>query len=137
MKSPQDYFTIYKQSAWNKDTESMIALYHDNVVIFDMWNQGYQTGLTDWSNVIKDWLGSLGDEKVNVIFEMIEIHEGNDVGFGSALITYQAISTSNTILRSMKNRVTLGFIKQKDEWKVIHQHTSAPINSNLEGILNF
>jgi ketosteroid isomerase-like protein len=137
MKSPQDYFTIYKQSAWNKDTESMIALYHDNVVIFDMWNQGYQTGLTEWSNVIKDWLGSLGDEKVNVIFEMTEIHEGNDVGFGSALITYQAISTSNTILRSMKNRVTLGFIKQGDEWKVIHQHTSAPINSKLEGILNF
>lgn len=137
MKSPQDYFTIYKQSAWNKDTESMIALYHDNVVIFDMWNQGHQTGLTEWSTVIKDWLGSLGEEKVNVIFEMIEIHEGNDVGFGSALITYQAISTSNTILRSMKNRVTLGFIKQGDEWKVIHQHTSAPINSNLEGILNF
>lgn len=137
MKSPQDYFTIYKQSAWDKDAESMIALYHDNVVIFDMWNQGYQTGLTEWSNVIKDWLGSLGEEKVNVFFEMTEIHEGSDVGFGSALITYQAISTSNTILRSMKNRVTLGFIKQKDEWKVIHQHTSAPINFNLEGILNF
>lgn len=137
MKRPQDYFKIYKQSAWDKDTESMIALYHDNVVIFDMWNQGYQTGLTEWSNAIKDWLGSLGDEKVNVIFEMTEIHEGNDVGFRSALITYQAISTSNTILRSMKNRVTLGFIKQNDTWKVIHQHTSAPINSNLEGILNF
>jgi ketosteroid isomerase-like protein len=137
MKSPQDFFTIYKQSAWDKDTKSMIALYHDNVVIFDMWNQGYQTGLTEWSNVIKNWLGSLGDEKVNVIFEMTEIHESNDAGFGSALITYQAISTSNTILRSMKNRVTLGFIKQEDEWKVVHQHTSAPINSNLEGILNF
>ena len=137
MKSPQDFFTIYKQSAWDKDTKSMIALYHDNVVIFDMWDQGYQTGLTEWSNVIKTWLGSLGDEKVNVIFEMTEIHESNDAGFGSALITYQAISTSNTILRSMKNRVTLGFIKQEDEWKVVHQHTSAPINSNLEGILNF
>jgi ketosteroid isomerase-like protein len=137
MKRPQDFFTIYKQSAWDKDTENMIALYHDNVVIFDMWNQGYQTGVTGWSNVINDWLGSLGNERVNVIFEMIEIHEGNNVGFGSALITYQAISTSNTIVRSMKNRVTLGFTKQKDEWKVMHQHTSAPINSNLEGVLNF
>jgi len=137
MKRPQDFFTIYKQSAWDKDTESMIALYHTDVVIFDMWNQGYQTGLTEWSNVITDWLGSLGDERVNVQFDMIEIHEGNDIGFGSALIIYQAISNNNTIIRSMKNRVTLGFIKQKDDWKVIHQHTSAPINSNLEGILNF
>ncbi|SKC79001.1 YybH family protein [Ohtaekwangia koreensis] len=137
MKRPQDFFTIYKQSAWDKDTESMIGLYDDNIVIFDMWNQGYQTGLKEWSVVIKDWLGSLGDEKLNVIFEMIEIHESNDVGFGSALITYQAISISNAIVRSMKNRVTLGFIKQKDEWKVVHQHTSAPINSELKAILNF
>ena len=136
MKKIQDYFSIYKQSAWEKDTESMIGLYDDKVVIFDMWKQGYQTGLTEWSIVIKDWLGSLGEEKVNVIFERIEIHEGDKVGFGNALITFQAISVGNTIVRSMKNRITLGFIKEKDAWKVVHQHTSAPINSNLEAILD-
>jgi ketosteroid isomerase-like protein len=37
----------------------------------------------------------------------------------------------------MKNRITLGFSKEKDVWKVVHQHTSAPINSNLEAILSF
>ena len=115
----------------------MIGLYSDYVVIFDMWTHGYQTGLREWSNVIKDWLGSLGEEKVNVIFEMIEIREGNNVGFGSALITYQAISTNNTVVRSMKNRITIGFIKEDDVWKVIHQHTSSPINSDLEAILTF
>lgn len=137
MKKIQDYFTIYKQSAWEKDTESMIGLYDDNVVIFDMWQEGYQTGLAEWSIVIKDWLGSLGEEKVNVIFEMIEIHEGDNVGFGSALITFQAISIDNIIIRSMKNRITLGFVKERDLWKVVHQHTSAPINSDLEAILDF
>lgn len=137
MRRLQDYFTIYKQAAWHKDIESMISLYDDNVVIYDMWTNGYQKGLIEWSSAIKDWLGSLGEEKVNVIFEMIEIHESGDVGFGSALITYQAISTNNTILRSMKNRLTIGFHKEKDMWKVIHQHTSAPINSKLVAILNF
>jgi ketosteroid isomerase-like protein len=137
MKQPQDFFTIYKQSAWEKDTESMIRLYDDYIVIFDMWNRGYQTGLTEWSSVIKDWLGSLGEEKVNVTFEMIEIREGDNTGFGSALITYQAISTDNTIIRSMKNRITLGFIKEKGVWKVVHQHTSSPINSDLQAILTF
>lgn len=137
MKKIQDYFTIYKQSAWEKDTESMIGLYDDNVVIFDMWQEGYQTGLAEWSIAIKDWLGSLGEENVNVIFEMIEIHEGDNVGFGSALVTFQAISIDNTIIRSMKNRITLGFVKERDLWKVVHQHTSAPINSDLEAILEF
>jgi ketosteroid isomerase-like protein len=137
MKTLQDYFSIYKQSAWEKDIETMIGLYHHDVVIFDMWMQGYQTGLTGWSIVIKDWLGSLRDEKVNVIFEMIQIHEGENVGFGSALITYQAISTDNTIIRSMRNRITIGFHREKDVWKVIHQHTSSPIDSELKAILNF
>lgn len=137
MKTLKDFFTIYKQSAWEKDTQSMIGLYDDNVVIFDMWMRGYQKGLTEWSIVIKNWLGSLGEEKVNVIFEMTEIREGDNVGFGNALITYQAISIDNTIVRSMRNRITLGFVRQNDVWKVIHQHTSSPINADLNAILNF
>lgn len=137
MKQLQDYFTIYEQASWNKDIESMIRLYDDNVVIYDMWTNGYQNGLTEWSIAIKDWLGSLKNENVKVIFEMIEIHESGDIGFGSALITYQAISVDDTILRSMKNRLTIGFKKKKGIWKVIHQHTSAPINSELVAILNF
>ena len=137
MKSIGDYFTIYKQSAWDKDAANMIGLYDDDVMIFDMWNRGYQSGLTEWSAIIKNWLGSLGDEKVNVTFELVEIHEGDQVGFGSAVITYQAISTDNSVLRSMKNRITVGFIKKKGTWKVNHQHTSAPIDSELKGILHF
>jgi len=137
MKRLQDFFTRYKQAAWDKDIENMRSLYHDHVVIYDMWTKGYQTGLTEWSGDIKDWLGSLGEEKVNVIFEMIETHESGDIGFGSALITYQAISPDTSILRSMRNRVTIGFKKEKDRWKVIHQHTSAPVNSDLVALLNF
>lgn len=114
MKKIEDFFTIYKASAWEKDIESMIRLYDDNVVIFDMWEQGYQTGLTAWSAAIKDWLGSLGEERVNVVFQMTEIHESGNVALGSALITYQAILIDNTVIRSMKNRITLGFNKKEE-----------------------
>jgi ketosteroid isomerase-like protein len=137
MKTPRDFFTIYKQSAWDKDSENMIRLYDEKVVIFDMWMHGYQNGLATWSVVIKDWLGSLGEEKVNVIFEMIEVREGDNVGFASALINYQAVSADQDILRSMKNRITIAFIRQGDKWKVVHQHTSAPIDSDLKAILKF
>lgn len=137
MKTLQDFFTIYKQSAWDKDTESMIELYHTHVVIFDMWQKGFHSGLAEWSGVIKDWLGSLGEEKVRVIFERVETFESHTIGFGSALITYQAISEDNTMIRSMKNRITLAFVKEESVWKIRHQHTSAPINSDLQGILNF
>lgn len=137
MKHPHDFFTIYKQTTWNKDSERMIALYADEVMIYDMWAKGYQTGLSEWSGVIKDWLSMLGEEKVNVIFDMITMHESGDVAFASALVSYQAIAPDGTILRAMKNRITVGFQKKNGVWKVIHQHTSAPINDALTAILDF
>jgi hypothetical protein len=63
MKRPEDFFTIYKQSAWDKDIKSMIGLYDDSVVIFDMWERGYQTGLTEWSIVIRDLVRFLRGRK--------------------------------------------------------------------------
>ncbi len=132
-----DFFSMYKDAAWRKDTKAMIDLYDEHVVIFDMWDQGHLTDSSAWKKIIIDWLGSLGDEKVKVEFEMVEIHQSDTVGFASALIQFQAISKKGTVLRSMKNRITLGFTKSEDGWKVIHQHTSAPISSNgLTAILD-
>ncbi|MVM33437.1 hypothetical protein GO755_25600 [Spirosoma sp. HMF4905] len=133
----EEFFTIYQTSAWRKDTTAMINLYDEQAVIFDMWDQGYQSNSLEWSKVIKDWLGSLGEEKVKVDFDMVNIHQSGNVGFASALIQFQAISSDGAVLRSMKNRITLGFSKFENGWKVTHQHTSAPISSNgLTAILD-
>lgn len=137
MKQVEDFFTIYKQSAWEKDTTAMISLYDDNVLIFDMWDHGYQTGLNEWSGEIKNWLGSLGDERVRVSFEMINMQDAGDAAFASALVSYQAISADDTVIRSMKNRITLGFVRKNSGWKVVHQHTSAPVDGELKAILEF
>lgn len=132
-----DFFSCYKKAAWDKDISGMIALYDETVTIFDMWgDKGFCSGLVDWSVEITDWLSSLGDEKVEVSFEMIEIQESEPIAFASALIQFQAISTNKEVLRSMKNRITLDFVKVEDLWKVRHQHISAPIDSDLSAILD-
>lgn len=135
MQHVADFFPLYKNFAWQKDSESMINLYDDNVVVFDMWNTEYYSSLAEWSPIVKQWLGGLRDERVNVIFERIEIQNGQAISFASATIIYQAISAENKIVRSMRNRITLGLTKTENGWKVIHQHTSAPINSDLQAIL--
>lgn len=137
MENIEDFFTVYKQSAWEKDIESMLGLYADDVVIFDLWEVGYQKGKSAWSLVLNEWLGSLGEEKVHVEFEMVSIQKNETVGFGSAIISYQAIGIDDVVIRSMKNRITLGFIREEDRWKVVHQHTSAPINEDLQATFDF
>jgi ketosteroid isomerase-like protein len=133
----EDFFRIYETSAWSKDAAAMIDLYDEQAIIFDMWDQGYILSSSEWANTIKDWFEFLGEEKVKVVFEKVTIHQSDNIGFASALIQFQAISTEGAVLRSMKNRITLGFSKFDNRWKVIHQHTSAPISSSgLTAILD-
>ena len=133
----KDFFKSYQDAAWNKDAKAMINLYDDQAVIFDMWDKGYYVNSTKWNELIEDWFGSLGEEKVKVEFDMIKINQSDAIGFATALIRFAAISSDGGVLRSMKNRITLGFSKIGSEWKIVHQHTSAPISSNgLTGILD-
>ena len=132
-----DFFTIYQTAAWHKDTLAMRNLYDEEAVVFDMWDQAYALNALTWRELIEDWLGSLGEEKVKVEFKRVGIHQAETIGFASALIQFQAISSEGAILRSMTNRITLGFSKSEHGWKVIHQHTSAPIRSEgLTAILD-
>jgi len=135
INNPKDFFIHYKQAAWEKDIQCMINLYDQDVLIFDMWGKAFSRGLAEWSVIITDWLTSLKDEKVNVTFEMIEVQESESVAFANALIQFQAISTDGQILRSMKNRITVGFLKNNGTWSVKHQHNSAPIDGNLKALL--
>jgi ketosteroid isomerase-like protein len=133
----EEFFKIYQNSAWRKDATTMINLYYKHADIFDMWDKGYISNSSEWSKSVIEWFDSLGEEKVKVEFEMVKIHQSDNVGFATALIQFQAISTNGNVLRSMKNRITLGFSKFDDEWRVIHQHISAPINSDgLTAILD-
>ena len=130
-----DFFKSYESAAWHKDAGAMLDLYAEDALIFDMWNKGSYQNHSQWADLISNWLNSLGQEKVKVNFEMVNIRQSGDVGFATAFIQFQAISTEGVVLRSMKNRITLGFIKTDNAWKVIHQHTSAPISSKDLGAI--
>jgi len=137
IENVNDFFIYYKQAAWNKDVNGMVGLYDEHVLIFDMWGeQGFHSGIEEWSLIISNWLTSLMEEKVNVVFDRIEIHEGDVVAFATALIQFEAITLNNEVLRSMRNRISLGFVKSDGSWKVKHQHTSSPIDSNLKAVLD-
>lgn len=137
MKEIEDFFVAYKNAVWQKNAAALLKLYHTEVVQFDMWDKGYYTTLQEWTPEIENWLDSLGEENVKVDFEMIKILKSDTIGFASGLIIFQAISSQGTVLRSMKNRITVGLSRFKDKWKVVHQHISAPVTSeNLTAILD-
>ncbi|WP_426300379.1 nuclear transport factor 2 family protein [Arthrobacter sp. R-11] len=74
------------------------------------------------------WFGSLGDETVEVGFSEVGSAVGQDVAFGHAAVTFAAVSGSGERLRAMTNRFSVGLGLRDGAWKVVHEHSSLPID---------
>ncbi|MEP7060917.1 MAG: nuclear transport factor 2 family protein [Betaproteobacteria bacterium] len=59
-----------------------------------------------------------------VSFEFI----GADVAVAHAFVTYKGVSAEGKALRAMDNRLTWVFRRAGDDWKIVHEPTSAPVD---------
>jgi uncharacterized protein YndB with AHSA1/START domain/ketosteroid isomerase-like protein len=118
----------YKASVFAKDVDAFLVLYDRDVHVFDMWGAWSHNGIEAWREMVVNWFSSLGSDRVMVGFDDVRVVETSDLAFIHAFVTYKGISAEGTELRAMNNRMTLA-LKQKDDiWKVVHEHTSAPVN---------
>ena len=120
------FFNAYKKAVFNKDVGALMELYDEDFIAFDMWGAWSHIGAGPWREVNRKWLTTLGSESVLVEFEDIRVIPGNDVAAASATVSYKALSQSGEILRSMQNRLTWVAKQTDGDWKIVHQHTSAP-----------
>ncbi len=51
-----------------------------------------------------------------------------ELAVGHSIFTYTALSADGEELRSLDNRITIVLKQTGESWKVIHEHTSAPID---------
>ena len=119
----------YCASALNKDAEAFLRLYEERVRIFDMWNQPCVRGMAEWAPAVRNWLGSLGTESVHVAFEQVELQVERDLAVLTAFVHYQARDPAGAVLRKMMNRLTWALVRHGAAWRIVHQHTSIPIDS--------
>jgi uncharacterized protein (TIGR02246 family) len=118
----------YAAAVNSKDVDAFAALYDDDVQVFDSWGQWQYSGIGEWRAMAADWFGSLGDETVEVGFADLRSVLGDDVAFGHAAVTFTGISATGERQRSMTNRLSIGLRRTHGEWKVVHEHTSLPID---------
>ena len=120
--------TEYKEAVFAKDVDAFVALYDEEVQVFDMWGVWLYKGIAPWREMTTGWFGSLGTERVVVDFSDVQTVLAQDLAVIHAFVTYKAITVDGVELRSMDNRLTMTLRKTGDEWKIVHQHTSSPID---------
>lgn len=118
----------YQEAVLTKNVDSFCAIYDADVHIFDMWGQWSMRGIDAWRAMAQGWFSSLGTEGVIVDANNIESVITDDLAVGHAIFTYTAMSAAGEKLRSLDNRITVVLKRTNDVWKVIHEHTSAPID---------
>ena len=118
----------YQAAVLAKDVAAFIALYDDDVHIFDMWETWSMQGIAPWQQMVNDWFSSLGDERVHVSFSDAHATQAGDLAIGHAILTYTALAADGTTLRALSNRISIGLKQVGNAWKIIHEHTSAPIH---------
>ena len=128
MKEIQSLFETYKSAVLRKDLDTFISIFDDNIRVFDMWAWTYD-GLTPWRKMARDWFSSLSTtEQVVVTFDDIRIQETDGMAVATAFARFAAISEKGEELRYLQNRLTWVARKKEGTWKIIHEHTSGPVD---------
>lgn len=124
----QALLTVYSEAAYAQDVDAFMALYAPDVRVFDLWGSWEMAGAAAWGSSIAGWFGSLGDERVVAEFDDIAVAVDGDLGTLSALVAYSAESAAGNRVRQMTNRLTWVLARTEGTWRVIHEHTSAPVD---------
>jgi ketosteroid isomerase-like protein len=118
----------YKAAVRAKSVDAFLAIYADDLHVFDMWGQWSLRGIERWRSLVVEWFSSLGDEYVVVAVDEAEATRVGEIAVGHAILTYTAHAADGREIRSLNNRLTVAMRRAGGAWKIFHEHTSAPID---------
>ncbi len=126
----------YEAAVYAKDVAAFMRLYDPKVRVFDAWGVWSYEGTERWQRAVESWFGSLGTERVKVSFHALQSFGDADSAIVSAIVTYAGLSAQGALLRSMQNRLTWGLRTSGHAFRIVHEHTSAPIGfEDMKAIL--
>lgn len=127
-KQIKQVFNSYKDAVFARNVEAFVSLYDDDIHVFDMWGKWSYEGIKAWRGMVTEWFGSLNDEKVLVSFDDLQITASPDIAIAYTFVTFKGLSADSTELRSMNNRLTCALRNANGTWKIIHEHSSSPLD---------
>ncbi|MEP7043710.1 MAG: nuclear transport factor 2 family protein [Dokdonella sp.] len=125
-KSVLSLLEAYQAAVRAKNVDAFAALYDTDVRVFDMWGAWSCEGIAAWRAMAADWFGSLGTDSVVVGVDDARVQVAHDLASVQAFLTFTGVSARGETLRAMDNRLTWVLQRREAEWKIVHEHTSAP-----------
>ncbi len=135
MKEIHNLLETYKITVFQKDIDAYCSIFDDDVKIFDMWQIWSIEGLDAWREMARKWFASLGENRDVITFDNTHVYTRGEIAYVSTLVRFAAVSAKGIELRFLENRLTWVIEKKENGWKVIHQHTSGPVDFNTMKVI--
>jgi ketosteroid isomerase-like protein len=113
----------------------VVALHDPAFRGFDMWEDWEQPDLAALRAATEGWFGGLGPERVLVVFDALRVDESGDMAVVTSIVTFKAQGADGAILRQLDNRLTWVLRNGPQGWRILHQHTSNPIDPKTAGVI--
>lgn len=118
----------YQTAVFQKDLEAFASIFDEKVRVFDMWGRWDYDGLPAWREMAQGWFASLGSNRDVITFHDVQIEITGGMAVLTAIVRFTAVSEKGEELRYLENRLTWVAREKAGVWKIIHQHTSGPID---------
>ena len=119
----------YQRAVRARDVDAFMQLYAPEVRVFDTWGTWSHEGRDAWRRMIEGWFQSLGSgEQVDVRVSDLRVTGTGQLAVATAAFTYAALTPEGRELRAMVNRLTWAVALQDEGWRVVHEHTSVPVD---------
>jgi ketosteroid isomerase-like protein len=121
------FLATYRTAVLARDIDAFVALYADDIQVFDLWGTWRHDGIAGWRAMAEGWFGSHPGDRFIVEFSEVHDEVGSDLATVHAFAKFSGVAADGTVLRSLENRFSATLRRQGSAWKVFHQHTSVPV----------
>jgi uncharacterized protein (TIGR02246 family) len=116
----------YQAAVLARDVEAFVSIYADDARIFELWGT-WEHDIASWREMARGWFAFLGDQRSVVTAHDVRTQVSADMGLLTASLTYTAVDSGGTPLRSLDNRLSWVLRQRGGRWVVVHEHTSVPL----------
>lgn len=127
MRTPETVLERYSEAVRTLDKDAMLALYSPQMRVFDMMAPFELRGPEGFANRIESWFSEVDAKDARAEASDVEVRTADGLASMTMFMRYSDAG-ENGERRSMTNRLTWILEQEGDDWKIIHEHTSVPLN---------
>ena len=116
----------YADAVQARDREALLALYDPDARVFDAWDR-WAHDAASWRAAVTDWFAAMQQERMAVRFDDVRVRADAALASCDAFVEYAALDPDGAPHRTMANRITWVLARTDAGWRIVHEHTSAPV----------